>query len=225
MNEKMTELYKDLPEKAEQRTKGSETKKGYDTSGYGYQWLVDVLNDVYGLEWGYEWELLEVQKGNFSNGRPFFDITIKIGIWIEKKENIRALVGGHVSMTFGDALKGAITNGFKKTAAMFGLGSKAYRGQMDDDNIPQESNIKYYNNKNKFLDYNMVEKELSECGSIGDVDNYAKILKSEYPYMSSKQKETIKQKFSQRRIELNSEKLIENEFKQGEVFNDDNIPL
>ena len=44
--------------------------------------------------------------------------------------------GGHKSGTHADALKGAITNGIKKTLGMFGIGKKSYEGILDEDNRP-----------------------------------------------------------------------------------------
>jgi hypothetical protein len=213
MDEKMKQLYQDLPEEAIQRTKSADTKKGYDTTGYGYQYLVDVFNDVYGTNWGYSWEVMEVKQGQFSNGTPFFDITVRLGIWIEKPENTRELAGGHVSRTFGDALKGAITNGFKKTSAMWGVGSKAYRGNIDDDNEPRSEEGPLYQNK---LDYNVVDKELSECKTEEEIDSYSRILIKEYPDMSQKQKEIVKSKFAKRRAEIKAV----NEDNQVKAFDD-----
>jgi ABC-type enterochelin transport system ATPase subunit len=41
---------KELPAGAIQRTKGRETRKGYDTDGYGYQYCIDVLNNLTGKQ-------------------------------------------------------------------------------------------------------------------------------------------------------------------------------
>ena len=79
----------------------------------------------------------------------FIDITVKMSIWINKifqanndgdikkfYTNSRSNVGGHKAVNYADALKGAITNAFKKTAAFWGVGRAAYAGTIDDDNKP-----------------------------------------------------------------------------------------
>ncbi|KKM17042.1 hypothetical protein LCGC14_1679670, partial [marine sediment metagenome] len=43
-----------------------------------------------------------------------------------------------VSTTYDDALKGAITNGFKKAAAFWGVAREAYEGSIDPDSATQE---------------------------------------------------------------------------------------
>ena len=48
----------------------------------------------------------------------------------------KTCVGGHKSEMYADALKGAITNSFKKTLGFFGIGKKAYEGMLDDDYRP-----------------------------------------------------------------------------------------
>lgn len=141
MTEKIKTIYEQLadkmPQEAIQRTIGTETKKGYDTDGYGYQFCVDRFNSVLGLEgWGFDWEIIKEMEGAFKSGQPFFAVDIKMAIWVVSRENKRVCVGGHMSSSFADALKGAITNGFKKTASFWGVGRDAYAGTIDDDNKP-----------------------------------------------------------------------------------------
>lgn len=135
--EQFKKLMEVMPKEAEQRTFKSETRRGYDTSGYGYQFCVNRFNEVYGDEWGYDFIILKETEGRYKNDTPFWDITVEVRIWIAgKKENTRACVGGHISVLYADALKGAITNAFKKTAGFWGVGRQAYEGTMDDDNTP-----------------------------------------------------------------------------------------
>lgn len=216
MNEKLKLLYEELPKEAEQHTKGSETKKGYNTSGYGYQWIVDRLNEIYGLDWGYEYEILDKTQGQFSNGMPFFDITVCLGIWVEDKKNIRHHAGSHRAIGFGDALKGAISNSFKKTAAMFGLGSKAYRGQMDDDNTPQEGEVGSNSYK---IDYNKIDSELKEINDANILKEYYNDLMKLKP--SEAQLKTINKKVNIRKQEIETVDTTQQEF-QG-TFTDDDI--
>lgn len=129
-----------LPEAAIERTKGVETKKGYDTTGYGYQYLVNILNEVVGVDnWGYDYKVVKEQQGAYKSGTPYYDVTVEITIDILNARRVH--VGGHQSKTYGDALKGAITNAFKKTVAMFGVGKQVYEGTLDDDNQHQSEDI------------------------------------------------------------------------------------
>lgn len=125
-----------MPKEAEQRTFKSETRRGYDTAGYGYQFCVNRFNEVYGEMWGFSYRTLKETEGKYKNDTPYFDITVEVAIWVNEKTNLRACVGGHISVLYADALKGAITNAFKKTAAFWGVGRQAYEGTMDDDNTP-----------------------------------------------------------------------------------------
>ena len=119
-----------------QRTKKDETKKGYDTDGYGYQYIVDRLNEVCGSEWGFSWKAIKELEGEYRSGAKFHEVTVQVDVWVIDKTNARSCVGGHISVAYADALKGAITNGFKKTAAFWGVGRDAYAGTIDEDNQP-----------------------------------------------------------------------------------------
>ena len=124
-----------LPDIAVERTEKAETRKGYDTTGYQYQFLVNVLNEVLTPEgWSFGFELVKEIEGSFKSGQKFHDITAKVTMDILGVR--RSCVGGHVSSSYGDAYKGAITNAFKKTLAFFGPGKKAYEGTIDDDYRP-----------------------------------------------------------------------------------------
>ena len=125
-----------LPSEAIQRTKDKQTHKGYDTDGYCVQFCANRLNEVLGTEWGVLWEIMNQDKGSTSTGKPCWEITVKIGIWVLRREDVRWQAGGHVSKTHFDALKGAVTNGFKKAAALWGVGRHAFEGALDDDNDP-----------------------------------------------------------------------------------------
>lgn len=134
----LTEIYAALsapfPPEAVQRTKGDETHKGYDTTGIGYQWIVNRLNEVCGLDgWGYDYKILNESIGEFANKKPRIELTVETSIWISAVENSRACIGGHIASNYADAYKGAITNALKKTAAFWGVGKQAYEGTLDDD--------------------------------------------------------------------------------------------
>ena len=136
MNEIIKQLSAKLPDDAIQRTKGTDTKKGYDTTGYGYQAAVDRFNEILGESWGYDWNIIHEREGQYKSGMSYIEIVVRVYIWINNKDNLRSCAGGHTGKDYGDALKGAITNGFKKTAAFWGVGRDAFAGTIDDDNQP-----------------------------------------------------------------------------------------
>ena len=137
MSEKeiIEQLSEKLSDDAIQRTDGAKTKKGYNTTGYGYQASVDRFNEVLGEDWNFSWEIIHEETGSYKSGMPYIAITVKVSIGIKDKQ-IRSCVGGHTASNYADALKGAITNGFKKTAAFWGVGRDAFAGTIDDDNEP-----------------------------------------------------------------------------------------
>lgn len=141
------ELCRDLPPGAVQRTKGKETRKGYDTDGFGYQWCIDLLNEVVGLgHWRINTREAFCDEGEYTSGRKAyevgFDVTVQIGNWAPQGFEVLAETpctpGGHVSSSKSDARKGAFTNAIKKALSFFGIGAAAYRGELDDDNLPPE---------------------------------------------------------------------------------------
>lgn len=145
-------LCSELPADAIQRTKGSETRKGYDTDGYGYQFCIDLLNNVVGLgHWRIISEEVFCDTGEYASGRKAYevgyDVTVQLGNWTPDGFEILAETprtpGGHVSALKADARKGALTNAIKKALAFFGVGAAAYRGELDDDNLPPEGRQQY----------------------------------------------------------------------------------
>jgi hypothetical protein len=140
--EELTSLYPKLSaqlgKEAIQATSKEKTKKGYDTTGYGYQFIVNRLNEVLGpSHWRQIPEIIkETQKGD-----KLFEVTmsviVQIGNWINGTFipiAEQCAFGGHASITLSDAYKGAHTNTLKKALGMFGVGKEAYEGTLDDDN-------------------------------------------------------------------------------------------
>lgn len=135
-------------EHAIEKTKSSQTHKGYDTTGIKYQYCVNRLNEVLGVgcfKVAREFFLKEIpsQKGNVRYD-AMCDILIQLGSWengqfIPFAEAIGT--GGHIANNVADARKGAFTNAFKKTVAFFGVGRQAYEGTLDDDNAPAETGV------------------------------------------------------------------------------------
>lgn len=124
-----------LPKEAVESTKKETTRKGYDTTGYQYQFLVNVLNEVVSpAGWNYGYEVVNVITGQYKSGQTFYEITVSTKVDILGAT--RTAPGGHISSSYSDALKGAITNALKKTFGMFGIGKKAYEGTLDEDYQP-----------------------------------------------------------------------------------------
>lgn len=134
-----------FPEACIQRTEGRITGRGYDTTGIGYQFIANRLNEVLGVGGWRAHRTLSVKEVQRSNGRTAFeaicDITLELGEWVNGEFVVFAeslADGGHVASAEADARKGAYTNAFKKAAAFHGVGKQAYEGTLDDDNLPAE---------------------------------------------------------------------------------------
>ena len=134
------ELSKPLDKKAIQRSKSEDTKKGYDTTGYAYQFIVNRFNEVLGIGgWNWSFEEVERAEGTYKSGTKFISITGKATIVLNLPNGqvSHSEYGGHQSSNLTDALKGASTNALKKTAAFFGVGKDAFEGSIDEDNQEQ----------------------------------------------------------------------------------------
>lgn len=128
-----------MPNEAKQHT----DKKGYDATGYGYQYVANRLNEVLGIDgWRTEHEVIaldEVPTGREGRVRYHCTILLRLqigsyddsGQWFTKAQ--RECYGGQEANLRADALKGAWTNAFKKTAALVGPGRAAYEGSIDED--------------------------------------------------------------------------------------------
>lgn len=137
----MQELSRPFPSEAIQRTKGSDTHKGYDTTGVGYIWISQRFNEVLGIAgWGIDKREISVKEGTTRSGKPTYEATKEVIInLLDEDKNVwasRSAIGGHVSFTLADSMKGAETNAFKKCAALFGCNWQTYAGTLDDDNTP-----------------------------------------------------------------------------------------
>jgi len=142
-------LSEKMPNEAIDRSDKKDTGKGYDTTGYGYQYVINRFNEVCGVGgWGYQYRILKEFEGQSRAGAKMYSVTVEVAIWVmveegtgkdgKDKTSKKECIGGHTSMNYADALKGAVTNGIKKTAAFFGVGKDAYEGSVDDDNRPVE---------------------------------------------------------------------------------------
>lgn len=139
----LTQLYKSLasplPKEAVQHV--DKRAKGYEMTGYKYQYIVDRFNEVCGMDgWRSTPNVFEINKLD-KEGKPNgFEVVIRTTIDIYLIDNDGAVktisregYGGHQSINLADAIKGAQTDSFKKTAAFFGVGADAYRQAIDDD--------------------------------------------------------------------------------------------
>lgn len=146
-NEEKAAIYRALSapfsEEAIQRTEGRVTGRGYDTTGVGYQFIANRLNEVLGIGCYRTEQDVKVREGTTAKGRAVFDascdLTLQLGEWVDGKFlpwGEAFSTGGHQSVSEADARKGAYTNAFKKAAAMMGCGKQAYEGSLDDDNAP-----------------------------------------------------------------------------------------
>jgi hypothetical protein len=137
-----------FPEHCIQRTEGRITGRGYDTSGIGYQFIANRLNEVLGVGGWRAHRTVTVKEITRSNGRPAFeaicDITLELGEWVDGQFIVFAeslADGGSIAASEADARKGAYTGSWKKAAAFFGVGRQAYEGSLDDDNLPQDGQV------------------------------------------------------------------------------------
>ena len=128
-----------------ERTRKEVTRKGYDTTGYGYQFVVNRLNEVlpeFGLHWTTQDDIKLIREYPSKSGQMYYEYAGKLTLlFLDDNRGAveaRACYGGHQSSTHADALKGAFTNAFKKTAALFGVGADAYEGTIDEDYRPIE---------------------------------------------------------------------------------------
>ena len=142
---------------ARQHVSKADNPDRYEMTGYKYQYVVNRLNEVVGLD---HWRKQQaVVVDGFENPNPnrktqhvTFEVTVALGNWREDKvqaggsSGISAQscmpffvamaegnhYGGHASMGRPDAYKGGLTDAFKKAAAMLGVGKQAYEQTIDE---------------------------------------------------------------------------------------------
>lgn len=138
-------LDKEVLKSAITKTTAAQTKKGYPTTGYQYQFIANRLNEVlpkHGLDWSTQDETKIAREYMSTGGKKFFEAVSKMNImFLTPERNVvcsRTCYGGHQSMNQADALKGAWTNALKKAAALYGVGRDAYEGMIDEDYQPIE---------------------------------------------------------------------------------------
>lgn len=145
LNALYEKLSEPLPQEAIQHAETLEYK-GYDTTGLGYQYIVNRFNEVLGLSHWRVLHTIETFNIKTAQGKIFYitvcDMTIQIGNWLKSRTvdinwfdilADRQCYGGHKSTDLADAKKGAYTNAIKKVSALYGVGRQAYEGTLDTD--------------------------------------------------------------------------------------------
>ena len=112
------ELYKPLP---------SEALKPHPSKSYLTTikpiYVTDRLNDVFGLEgWTNEVEVVSIKE----IGKRWW-VVAKVTLICGKIR--REQYGGNDNQDFGDAFKGAVTDGLTKCASYIGVGADVYKGK------------------------------------------------------------------------------------------------
>lgn len=129
----------DLPPESVESAPKEITRRGYDATGYNVQYVYNALNDILGID---GWRLVDVTPPVLTKGADGWHEAsrymrlelLRDGVvWAERSSN-----GTNRSKNQGDALKGAKTTCAKRAAAEFGLGWRAYAGQIDPEFLPQE---------------------------------------------------------------------------------------
>lgn len=137
------QLSESFPKEAVQHV--SARAKGYEMTGYKYQYVADRFNEVCGIDgWRFSPNVFEINKLEKDGHTDGFEVIVRTQIDIklsgeDGKDCIsitREGYGGHQSKYLADAIKGAQTDSFKKTAAFFGVGADAYRQAIDNDYLP-----------------------------------------------------------------------------------------
>jgi len=116
------------------------TGKGYNTTGYGIDWLWELLINKFGPSYiRTTISDKEIEAGVTARGRDKYIVSLRATIQIADGAEILAecsAYGGHDAFLRGDALKGAETNAQKKALSKWGIGIDAYKGTLDDDSHP-----------------------------------------------------------------------------------------
>lgn len=140
-SKKLADVYKELKRDFPKEAAMTSTVNGFTAKGYRSSYIIDRLNDVCGLGgWTLTSEIIE--KNSYPSpkkGTVGFHVTLYVTITLicdDGKEIKRSQFGNHVSYSSMDAFKGALTNGLKKCASMFGVGLKAYNFTQIDDDVP-----------------------------------------------------------------------------------------
>lgn len=106
--------------------------KDVEFTGYRIQYVIDAVNEGFGLDWKYDVVNLPdiVADKDFVGGNFWAEIRVyfKIGDeWLSK--GVQYGTGSDVG-SIGDSRKAAISDGLKKSFAVWGIGNKPFRGEL-----------------------------------------------------------------------------------------------
>jgi hypothetical protein len=91
--------------------------------GYRPQLVMDSVNEVLGpLGWSHDVKIIE-----FNERQAIVEVSVAIESRISVQFGEAQIVKGDK----GSAAKGAVTDGIQKALSLFGVGSKAYRGELE----------------------------------------------------------------------------------------------
>lgn len=132
-----------LPEKAIQRSKGSETKKGYDTTNYNFGYIWEIMTEVFGSPFIHVADISDP----IIKGEGPYEVTREITVSIHDGDG-EILVsetgdGGSRNKLLSDAKKGAKKNAIKLALFYIGILIEPWKGQMDEDGETINESKKY----------------------------------------------------------------------------------
>ena len=113
---------------------------GLEFTGYSVQFVVDAANKALGPEnWRYEHGDVTVEKnpsGNSSTATVALTLYFRVGDeWITKGPTF----GGSSNSNDVDARKGAVSDALKKAFALWSIGNRAMRGELDGKKSPAKN--------------------------------------------------------------------------------------
>lgn len=126
MEEKIKKVNKIL-KKGEPKNITEDKTRGFSSTGYDPQYIIDAMNKVFGIEgWGFE----DLYNKTFEN-----ETVAKIRAWLSVGDNevSRTAYGSKKILEktwLGDAKKSAQTDAIKKALSYFSIGNRAYHGRL-----------------------------------------------------------------------------------------------
>ena len=102
-------------------------------TGYKVQYVIDAVNEAIGPE-NWRWEHPEISternpSGQSSTASLTIMLYMRVGDeWLTKGP----VTGDSLNPVEADAMKGALSDGLKKSFAYWSIGNKAYRGELDE---------------------------------------------------------------------------------------------
>lgn len=142
--ERYSMLSDPLPPESLQHTSKGQTGRPYDTTGHGYQYAVNRLNELFPGEWEIHEDYEDAPDGNVY--RTKCTVLITIGMRNEDLELVPLAV--HTACAYGrnrdwgDARKGAKSVAIKRAASLHGVGWRTYAGELDPDIAPLEETLR-----------------------------------------------------------------------------------